>query len=248
MAYHPQQIIKEITDRINIGDSLNKISREMSIAKSTLYYHYKKIKGKKFKDVEFNFSSEELGEFLGIFAGDGTFNSTKNGEYNIRIFIGYYEKEYAYDLEKFFFIIFKKKPSIWQRKESLITLTYRSKKLYQFIKNYLTWTGKKTYSIKLKNLNYPREFLIGFLKGLLDTDGHYQKNRYTVSFSTVSKNLHLQTSYIIKNILNIKFGTYIRHKKGRSPIYNTLIYGEDGRTILRILNPRNPSKRLANDL
>ena len=77
MAYLPKEIRQKIIKRINENVSINNISKELNLAKSTIYYHYKKIKGKKPKEIEFNFRSEkEIGEFLGIFSGDGNFTLT----------------------------------------------------------------------------------------------------------------------------------------------------------------------------
>ncbi len=249
MAYLSSEIRDDMINRINNCISINKISKELNLAKSIIYYHYKKIKGKKFKDVEFNFNKEdELGEFLGIFAGDGNFFHDKNGSYNIRIFVGYYEKEYAYILENLFFNVFNKKPWIWTNK-SVIILQYKSKKLYKLLREHLNWIGKKTYSVGLINLNHSKLFFTGFLRGLLDTDGSYNKSRNTIMFSTTSKNLDLQTAFILEKILNIRFGKYIYYQEGRKPLYQTLIYGENARSIIEILKPRNKSKRpLTNNL
>jgi len=246
MAYLSIEIRNQIINKINNNFSINKISKELNLAKSTIYYHYNKIKGKKFKEIEFNFNQKELGEFLGIFAGDGNFFHTSEEGYRIRFFVGYYEKDYSKNLKKLFFKIFNKNPWTWNNK-SVIILQYKSKTLYNLLKKYLSWNGKKTYSINLTNLNHSKRFLIGFLKGLLDTDGYYNKNRNTIMFGTTSKNLNLQTNFILGKILNIKFSNYINYQKNRKPLYQTLIYGKYTYTLLKILKPRNPNKKLVSN-
>jgi len=247
MAYLPKEIRQKIINRINENISINNISKELNLAKSTIYYHYRKIKGKKFKDIEFNFKSKkEIGEFLGIFSGDGNFTLT-NYKHKIRIYTGYYEKEYANNLEEFLSKGLKKKPWRWDNK-SVIILQYSSKKLYNFIQTYLKWEGKKTYTIRLSNLNHSKEFFIGFLKGLYDTDGSYNKSKNTVAFYTVSNNLASQIEFILKDKLRIKYGKYINKREGRSPLHQIQIYGKNSHNILRILNPRNPNKNITNNL
>lgn len=132
--------------------------------------------------------------------------------------------------------------------KSVIILQYSSKKLYNFIQTYLKWEGKKTYTIRLSNLNHSKEFFIGFLKGLYDTDESYQKSKNTVAFYTVSNNLASQIEFILKDKLRIKYGKYINKKKGRSPLHQIQIYGNNSHKILRILNPRNPNKNITNNL
>ena len=65
MARLEKVLRQEIELEIEAGTSLNNISKSYSVAKSTLYHHYKKIKGKKIKNPVLNFKKEsELGEFL----------------------------------------------------------------------------------------------------------------------------------------------------------------------------------------
>lgn len=243
MALIPLEIKEEMINNINEGVSINNISKSLGLAKSTIYYHYKKLKGKKFKDIQLNFKSEKaLGEFLGVFSGDGSFTLC-NWAYDTRIYVGYYEKEYAKNLEDFLFDIFRKKPFI-HKTQSVIVLRYRSKKLYQFIKKYLIWEGKKTYSVRLLTLNHSRDFLIGFLRGLLDTDGYYNKNKNMVTFDTTSNNLASQICFIIEKLLELKFSKYIFYREGRKPLHEIALYGQNSYSILNTLSPRNPNKNI----
>ena len=120
--------------------SLNKISIMTGLSKSTLYFHYKKLFGKKIKPFKFLFKNEEeKWEFLGIFAGDGSFYLNKReGKYVISIATGYYERQYATFLEEIFIKWFNKKPmkytSKYKGKPSCIRTTYYSKELYEFIR------------------------------------------------------------------------------------------------------------------
>ena len=73
-----------IYNMLNEGRSLNRISRQLSLNKSTVYYHYRKIFGKKTKDVNIAYVSDnKIGEFVGAFAGDGCYFKGKNYHYTI---------------------------------------------------------------------------------------------------------------------------------------------------------------------
>ena len=62
---------EKIKSMIKNDLSLNKISQKLHVAKSTIYHHYLKIKGKQIKNVVIPKDNKILGEFLGVFAGDG---------------------------------------------------------------------------------------------------------------------------------------------------------------------------------
>ncbi|MDP1729154.1 MAG: LAGLIDADG family homing endonuclease, partial [archaeon] len=211
----------------------------------------KKIKGRKFSLVNLHFSKkDELGEFLGIFSGDGCFCKRPNSHYIIRIYVGYYEKHYADYLGHKFYEWFGKKPNIYisyyRGKKSMITLYYSSKIIYEHIKKYLSWEGKKSYTIRLKSLDLNnRMFNIGFVRGLIDTDGSYYAPKRRVSFSTVSKELSKQVMAIIENLIKIKPKCYILHPRGEHELYTITLHGENAKKLIRLVKPQNINKGIA---
>ena len=239
---------KNTISLIKKGVSLNKISELTGLRKSTLYFHYQKTKGKKFLPLKFNFANRnDLGEFIGIFTGDGSFYKDKTYHYTIRIFVGYYERHYAEYLQKRFMKWFDKKPNIYltyhNGKESMITLSYYSKGLYELIKRYLDWKNKKTYTIKLKKLDLKdKKFNFGFLKGLIDTDGNFYAPKRRLSFSTVSKDLADQVFLMINHILGDQPNLNIIKKEYRSNLYTITLHGEKARRLIRIIKPSNINK------
>ena len=242
------KITKEVIDLIKKGKSINYISNNTNFGKSTVYYHYKKIRGRKIRLININFgNNNELGEFLGIFSGDGTFIFDKNYHYRIRIVSGYYEKEYRVYLENKLASWFNKKPNIYytkfNNKYSSVIFNYDSKEIYGLLRNYLFWQGKKTYSIKLKRLDINnKEFNIGFLRGLIDTDGSYYSPKRRLSFSTVSKELAYQVKNIIRYNLNINPIFEEFNKKDRAKLYTIALHGENAFKVLKNINPGNPNK------
>ena len=179
-------------------------------------------------------------------SGDGTFSKDKRGHYKIRFSIGYYEKEYAQILENKMLTWFNKKPhkyySYFKGNLSAIILSYNSKIIYELIQKYLYWEGKKTYSIKLKELNLNNhDFNKGYLRGLIDTDGSYYAPKRRLSYSTVSKQLADQVIIIIEKIL-IKPKVYIIKKPGNADLYTISLHGVNSKKLIQIINPTNPNK------
>ncbi|MDP1695453.1 MAG: LAGLIDADG family homing endonuclease [archaeon] len=246
------KITQEVINLIKEGTSLNKINKITGFNKSTIYFHYKKIKGKKIKNIEINFKNEnELGEFLGVFAGDGSFyKALKNYEYIIRIYIGYYEKHYAIYLKNKLMKWFNKKPHIYitnyKNNPSLITLHYSSKQIYNLIKNHLEWKGKKSKTVRLKKLDLKNnEFNLGFLRGLIDTDGSYYVPKRRISFSTISKELARQAYRIIKHQLKKSPKQYIIKKDNKADLYTLSLHGLEAKRLIDIIKPKNINKTYA---
>ncbi len=242
------KIREEMINLIREGKSINQIRRITGFAKSTIYHHYKKIKGKKYKDIYLNFkNSDEIGEFLGIFAGDGGYYVDKNYHHRITIHTGYYEKKYRKYLKKKLFIWFNKKPFIYYRSYkghlSSSVFQYNSKKLYNLIKQYLKWNGIKTYTVKLNNLDFKnKQFNLGFLRGLIDTDGNYYAPKRRLSFSSVSKELANQFYQIVKYNLNIEPKFMITYKINRAPLYTIYLHGANAKVVIEAIKPNNPNK------
>lgn len=245
-------ITEEAISMIRRGISLNKINKATGLGKSTLYFHYKKLKGKKTIPIKFNFSNEtEIGEFMGIFAGDGSFyKQIKTSHYVIRVYVGYYELNYAEYLRDTFSKWFTKKPAIYftyyRGNRSAVIIQYYSKDIYLLIKKYLEWSGIKTYSIGLKNLDIKKHnFNIGFLRGLIDTDGNFYAPKRRISFSSTSKKLSDQAYSIMKEIGGVTPNLNIIKKEGRHDLYTLALHGKNAKRLIKIIQPRNINKDYA---
>lgn len=232
----------EVIRMIKSGKSLNEINDKTGIAKSTLYFHYKKILGKKNQPIKINLSSkEDMGEFIGIFAGDGNYFFDKiKYHHRIRIFTGHYETEYSIYLRDFMTRIFSKSPRVYvnSRKDVIIT-EYCSRAIHDLIKEYLHWDKNKTKEVKLKDLeNLDNNFLIGFIRGLFDTDGGINLKKNKVAFGTSSKNLAYQTKEILEK-LNLKPGFY---KYKNKDFWYIDLYGQRTDKFMKLIMPKNPNK------
>ncbi|MEK6855922.1 MAG: LAGLIDADG family homing endonuclease [Nanoarchaeota archaeon] len=171
------EIIRKLTEE---GKSLNYLSKLLNINKPTIYYQVRKFKPRIKKEFIVNLSDFQIGELIGAFAGDGNYyhqNYNKNfPNREIPYRITYYltfpkERDYAYYLQALLKNL-NLNPYLIER-PSVFALVVKSKEFINFIKNYLIWEKDKTFTIRLKNnlSQYSNEFLKGFARGLMDTDG-----------------------------------------------------------------------------
>lgn len=233
---------KETIELIRKGVSLNKIIELTGINKSTLYYHYKKIHGLKYKKINIEEPNlEKIGEFIGIFAGDGNYTfGRKAFHHRIRIYTGAYEVGYRKYLKSFLSGFFGKVPRTYMAADNSVEVSiYNSREIYDLIRKYLDWEGKKTYTVRLKNLeDLEKEFLIGFLRGLFDTDGGIYTPKKKVAFGTASRLLAYQVRDILR-ILGMNPGFYEYKDK---PFWYIDLYGEGSERFMKKIRPNNPNK------
>ncbi len=210
------------------GYSLRTLSNLLGRRKNVIYYHTRKLFGLRYKRIKFNLRlKEELGEFLGALAGDGTISKDiKNGNYSVRIFLAKNEFAYATYLANLTERLFNKKANVWKpRNRSLSEFSIYGKEIIEFLNKYFIFESDKTYTIRLKErINYyPRPLLRGFIRGLIASDGWVGKDR--IEFSTISESLSNQFSEILDSF---KIQSHIYPQKREYPRrikYRVRIYG-----------------------
>lgn len=204
--------------------SLNQISKELNLNKTTVYYWYKNLgKSKVIKINVKNIGNNELtGEFMGIFAGDGDYYLSKAYHHNITLSFDSRDRKYINHVKLLMLELFSKNPYVFTRKdqnEAIVRM--RSKDIYLLIKSYLTWNGRKSHSIRLKNdvKMHSKKFLKGFVRGLFDTDGFIDRNVPRVVFGTVSKLLSSNVEEILSLLkINYTKNTIIDKRTNRKPL------------------------------
>ena len=237
------EVKEEIMKELRKGTSINKISKLLSLGKSTIYYYYKKINGKKYVPpyVQPNFSEKE-GEIVGIFAGDGSQYFAKGGHYQVNVHFGGHRKEYALYVQKLFSDYFCKKFQLSNLNDGKLRLRTNSKDIFHYFKNYIEYNSKEKHcTVNLKTLNIPMKFKVGFIKGLVDTDGSvlYDKHDDAVRifYYTTSEKLAEQISSILRE-LSIKNTCICRtDKKGRKPLYVVRVLEKEVYKFLNIVKP-----------
>lgn len=242
--------LKEFREK---GLSLDKIHTKTNIPKSTIQYHVAKEEGiKRPRIIPINLPSSNFtkGELVGAFAGDGNYYHSTNGrssQYLVRYYLSYKDD---IDYSNHLFNILKNmglNPHIYIKKycgkPSAFQVEVSSKKYIEFIKCYLQWEGKKTYSVCLKKKlkDYDEEFLFGFARGLMDTDGFVSKP-CTLGFGVVSKKL-IDNLRDILLMININPKIRVSQRGGnRKDIYLLRIKKADFNKYIEKIGFSNPRK------
>ena len=237
---------KLILKLMDNGKSLNYINKLTGRRKSTLYYHYKKRFGKKFKDVDINSNHSFIGELVGLFVGDGYAFLDKKSSYSVRFYFNYSEKEYVNRVIDVLTKNLNKSPEVYRTKNVLI-IRYFSKKLFTFLLNHVGWCisrnklgqNKKSRTVFLKNRIYPKEFKIGFLRGFIDSDGYISKDK--INFSSASKKIMEQTKQFLLDLgfKEFRFKFYKEKRPNRVGMYHINLRKQDRSKFLKVINPRN---------
>lgn len=188
--------------------------------------------------------SETEGEIAGIFAGDGSqYFEPKAGHYEVNVHFGGQNYWYALYVKDLFEKFFNKKFRLQKESLNRFRLRTYSKEIFHFFKNYLDYIPQIKHStVKLKTIDFPMEFKIGFLRGMLDTDGcirHiHNENRTRIFFCTTSGELSTQ----IRNLLyefGINNGRYVSIRKYRNekPVYYVNIWKDSADKFINLIKP-----------
>lgn len=227
--------------------SLYQICRSLNVEaknKSAVYYHIKKNFGRSYKLVKLDSSNQNLvGEIMGLFASDGS--CVPQADYLVRFHLDAKEERYSQKFSSVLNSVFNKQPSLFRRpKYNSILLSYRSKIIYEFLREYLNWDRKKTHTIMLRNLNHSKDFLVGFLRGYFDGDGYSKEGVKTAQFVTTSKNMHGQLQEIL-SLFRLNFFTRVYNDKreNRHTAYYIDLRHSEAVKFINLIEPRN-SKRI----
>lgn len=245
MARLNKDVKEEIITRIKQGISLNKISKSSGIRKSTLYYYYKKIKGKRYQPPKFKINyTEKEGEILGTFIGDGSQHYAKNNyHYQTTIHFGNCP-DYAFHVQRLFEDYFNKKWSLYKDIRNNGRIQYRlrvlDKIIFDYFANYISYNKHHKHdTVSLITTKLPIAFKLGLLRGLVDTDGTICKckdGRIRIQFYTTSKKLAEQTKEILEFLnMNCFLSKVIRPEF--KPIFLVSIYKKDVAKFIKQIQP-----------
>ena len=241
-----KQKVRELAQQ---GKSVNQIKDQLELPKSTVYYHFKKEVGQKQKtnQPEIPDDPEFKGELCGIFAGDGNYQKDNDYHHQVRFFFNLNDRYYEI-LTDYLENKLNKRPNIYTIEDKTrATLKYNSKKLYKLLKHNLDWEENKSLSIRLvKEKNFSEEFKIGFLRGLIDTDGYINPNQRELRFNSISEKLMTDVSGILSE-LNINHNKYSTEDKRENckDMHRVAAYSSSAEKLIRKIEPRHPKKQLA---
>jgi len=216
------------------GLSLKHISAQLRVPKTTVYYHVREY-CKKMTYMDLNvLSEEEEGYLLGMFVGDGNLIvKRKRGRYLTKFAL---DAERDQDIADYLLSVFKKAGKRITRYIERSSLTFKvcSKEFVEFLLKHVTYIKRRDSQRRVKTLIKPDKwttaFKLGFVGGLIDSDGHvYYNRRKTKHFGalikTANKSLRNQLTEILTT-LGIDVTTYTakRHKKSYSNKPQYVVY------------------------
>lgn len=242
MARLSPGVKEELISRIAEGWSINKISKSLELGKSTIYYYYKKIKGKKYQEPVFEcIASKEEGEIVGIFTGDGSqYFRPKTYHYEVNVHFGGHNREYANYVKKLFERHFHATFHLGKELSGVFRLRVRSKRIFHYFWNYLEYRAQcKHATVFLKNLNLPDDFKKGFLRGVFDTDGCLSQGRsgkLQAYYGTTSPKLALQIQYLLFE-QGICSGIRVEFRKHYKPFYRVSVLRRSVSSFLKTIAP-----------
>lgn len=151
----------------------------------------------KYQKPKFHLEDEDkIGEFIGLIAGDGGISFyQKKRNYKIRLYLGASQPQLLIRAVSLFSELFSIRPRIYdhsKRKHSykFYSIEIESKPIFEFIQNFLKWgVGRrcKTISLKYRPECYSGDFLRGFVRGMVESDGWISHGQ--VGFTSVSQAL-----------------------------------------------------------
>ncbi|MBR9700301.1 hypothetical protein GOV11_00345 [Candidatus Woesearchaeota archaeon] len=209
------------------GKSINKVSSGTGLAKSTLYYWYKKWMGRKTPLLDFSYGPTELaGEVIGIFAGDGSqYYYKKNWQYEVHVHFGMKNLDYAHYVKMLFEKNFNKIFRLNNQPDNKLRLSTQSKIIFEYFHKFMSFNpSKKHCTVLLKEGVYPVEFAIGFIRGFHDTDGSISQPKYgkpVIMFHTTSGKLAIQIREMLTD-LEIETTMFVQKSKWK-PMYRVRV-------------------------
>jgi hypothetical protein len=201
----------------------------------------------KYRKVRLNLDDQmALGEFIGLIAGDGGQSYySKKGTYKVRLYLSSNQLSLLRHIMRLFRRLFSITPRVYNhqyrsRPYNMISVEVESKRIYEIITEHLSWNKAKRRSgtIHLNNReSYSRDFLCGFARGLIESDGWVLHNQ--IGLKSTSKLLAVNFYTIIREVgFNPKFLKRTDRRGNRSVIYLVAITGkQEVRNLIKLLNP-----------
>jgi len=177
----PEGTKSDIIIRVRSGQSIRQVAQYLGIPLSTTYHHGRSFCNHQSR-IELNkLGQGQLGYLLGMFVGDGSLIRDKpRGEFLVKIAL---DRRRDLDIIQFVALMFEKagKKVNFRTERGMILIRVWSKIFYEIIKDYVQFERNHLShhhtKILLRTQRWTREFALGFIGGLIDSDGHVVSNR-----------------------------------------------------------------------
>ncbi len=171
-----EEKIKEIRKLAQGGLSLEKIASKLNLGKSTVYYHARPYCRKQTRLNLNALTMKEKGYIIGMFVGDGNILWRRGkGQYGIKITL---DNDRDQDIAYYLHLLFTKagKKSTIRTEGNSLSFRVFSKKLVGFLSKHVKIVKQASSQRNIKTIigckSWGSEFKLGFISGLLDSDGY----------------------------------------------------------------------------
>ncbi len=226
----------EIISRVRSGESVRKVASVLHIPLSTAYYHARDhCKKQSFMETE-KLARKEQGYLLGMMVGDGSLiRHEGRGEFLSKIALDELRDQ---DIFRFVSSMFErtgKRVSVRVERRMFI-LRIWSKSFYNLVLAHMALEKRPSSRHHAKSLlgfkDWHRDFAVGFIGGLIDSDGHIERGRrgghYGAIITTGSQPLRDQIVTLCK-AHRISASWRVNHRGGHNekPRYAVRISSKD---------------------
>lgn len=206
---------EEIRGLILKGFSLQMVALKLGLRKSTVYYHARPYCKKQTKLNIKVLSLKEQGYILGMFVGDGNIIMKRSkGQYGLKFALDCNKDQ---DIAQYLCLLFMKAGKKIEKRIEGNTLYLRtfSKKLVKFVSTYVSIAkqpkSRRNIKLLINSESWASDFKIGFISGLLDSDGHVYHNKYGKHYGAVIKTSNrLLGKQVQASLSDLKINTNIR--------------------------------------
>lgn len=222
--------IEEIQRLARTGLSLEKISSKLNLGKSTVYYHARPYCRKQ-TTLNLNaLTMKEKGYVVGVFVGDGNILwKAEKGQYGMKITL---DNDRDQDIAQYLRLLFAKaeKKSTTRTEGNSLSFRVFSKKLVEFLLNSVSIVKQHNSQRNIKTIinykNWDSEFKIGFISGLLDSDGYVFHSKKGKHYGAIIKTSSFTLGNQIHEIFSeLQIGVKIRvHEFGGTYQTRNLCY------------------------
>ena len=198
--------VTEIIARVKRGESVRKVASSLSIPLSTAYYHARDCCEKQsFMDIE-KLAPKERGYLVGMIVGDGSLIRHRcRGEFLTKIALDRLRDQDIFQFVSSLFEKCGKKVNV-RVERGMVVLRIWSRAFYASVLEHLRVDKESSLHHHTKLLldikRWDRDFTIGFIGGLIDSDGHIERGErgghYGATITTSSPSLRDQVQELCK--------------------------------------------------
>ncbi len=171
--------VNEIQSLVKKGISLRGVARDTGISYATVYRYAHEFSSRQ-SSIDFSvFSKRELGYIVGFFVGDGSrIMDERSGHYGAQFGL---DAKRDSEITSFLCQLFEKsgkRVTLYSAGTWLVMKVY-SKSLLVFFQGFVKYeeNNGKAHKALVSIPTWSRDFVVGFVGGLIDADGHVHKNK-----------------------------------------------------------------------